>query len=498
MIRRHLTPAVILFFCLLCAIFLTRLPDPAGGALSGFGRAAVPAALAVVVSAVGIVLSFAGPAAIRRTGVLVLAASFGFCAGAFSLARMNVSRLRAWLPSAGQEITAFSGTLRQDSMLSRSGDTVLRVRLQSAEAGKRDLSGSARADVLVLCAGDHRLAMGERIVVHAALRPFQGDGSESFIARVKRDRIDTRGFAGRAWELRAEARAWAGRMLSRTGYPASALLEALVTGSREEVPAELAESFRRTGTLHVLALSGLHVGIVYGLAFGILGFLPRRALRIAAASLVLVAYQLFAGFMPSLERATIMLLAGSIAGLLDRDSEPINLLAASGIVVLAIDPFQAFSVSFQLSYLALAGILVLGPLVRRPLEGRVPPVLLVPLAASIGAQLATLPVVLPAFGAWYPSGIIASIVLVPLVTVFLALGLGWLLLSPLLQGPLQDLCVSVFDLLYTLIDGSASLLGRLPGIDVSPASAPAWAAAVGAVVFAAGVLLPRRTAWRPT
>lgn len=455
--------------------------------------------LALLSASAGIVLA-AGPASPRRAGVLLVAASLGIAAGAFSLFRMETSRLRAWLPVPGPQVTSFAATLRQDSTLSRDGDTILRVRLASAASSKRGVAAPAHGDALVLLNGELRFALGERVSVRAPLDRFSGDGSESWIARASVDRIESQGFVSRAWMLRAEARTWASRALARTGYPASALLEALITGSREDVPRSLSEGFRQTGTLHVLSLSGLHVGIVFGLVLWILGFLPWRAARVAAACAVLAAYQVFAGFMASLERATIMILAGSLAALLDRDREPLNLLALSGIVVLALDPFQACSISFQLSYLALAGILVLGPVIARPLEGRVPPLLLAAVSASLGAQLATLPVVLPAFGAWYPSGILATLLLVPLVSVFLGLGLGWLLLSPLLfllpGDALQDLCAAGFGLLYRLIEGCATVLARLPGITVSPPSGAAWGAAAGAAALAAALLLPRRAPWR--
>jgi ComEC/Rec2-related protein len=485
MIRRHITPAVVLFCCLLSSILLP------------FASAAAAGIVALVLAAAAV-----GPAATvsrnaRRAGVLLLAASLGVSLGALSLARMSTAGLQAHLPGGEESVTGFTARVRADSSLSRSGDTVLRVTLLTASSKTRFTTATARGDALLLCAGDYRFAMGELIEVDAGLHSFDSEGSESFVARVNRQDIRVRGFANSAWRVRGRVREWMHRELSLAGYPASALLEALITGAREDVPAELSEGFRRTGTLHVLALSGLHAGILYGLVLAVFGFLPGRAAKIAAGSAILILYQLLAGFMPSLQRATIMLLAGSAAGLLDRDSEPLNLLAVSGIVVLAIDPFQAFSLSFQLSYLALVGILALAPLIRRPLEGWVPPVLLLPLSASIGAQLATMPVVLPGFGAWYPSGILASLILVPLIALFLSLGLGWLVLSPLLlSSPLRGAVLAavsrVFDALYRLIDGSASLLARLPGIGVGPAQA-AWAAlAAAAAAMALCLLLPRR------
>ncbi len=497
MIRRHLSPAVAFFCLLLAAVFLWKLPRAPLSGLHAFAAAAGAGGASIVLSGFSLVLLGAVPIRVRQAGAVALAAALGLAAGAGCLGRMTVARLGAHLPAPGADIAEFTGTLRRDGTLSREGDTLLRLRLSSALSRTSGVSGTARGEVLVICRGIESFSMGERVRVRAALRPLEGDGMESFSAAVTRDRLLRLGFGFRPWELRAHAREAAARALSRAGYPASALLEALVTGSRERVPTSLAEGFRRTGTLHVLALSGLHVGIIYGLAFAVLGALRSRPLRVGLSCLVVVAYQVFAGFMPSLERATLMILAAGLASLLDRDREPLNLLALSGIAVLAIDPFQAFSLSFQLSYLALAGILLVGPLVERPLSGRMPRLVLAPLAASVGAQLATLPVVLPALGAWYPSGILAGIVIVPLVSLFLALGLCWLVVSPFLTGWALAAGAAVFDGLYRVIDGTASAFGRLPGIEAGQGAA--WAvpaSACAAVAVAAAVLfLPRRLPW---
>ena len=74
-------------------------------------------------------------------------------------------------------------------------------------------------------------------------------------------------------------RQWLHRAAARVGYPVSALLEALLIGSREDVPPDLYDGFKRTGSLHILALSGLHVTVIYGIIAGLLGFLrrPERA-----------------------------------------------------------------------------------------------------------------------------------------------------------------------------------------------------------------------------
>jgi competence protein ComEC len=411
--------------------------------------------------------------------------------GAACLVRMDNASARAFLPASPAQITVFRGSVAQDSTLSREGDTMVRLALSDAASGKTGISGSAAGIVLLFVRGDYRFALGERLRVTGGLAAFESSGPETFSAGVSRADVRSEGFAGRLWEARAEARAWLHRAVGAAGYPASALLEALLTGAREDVTPELSEAFRRTGSLHILALSGLHVTVLYGLIAGILGFLRGRWLKFAVASVVLVFYQVLAGFMPSLLRATIMILVGGTALLLDRDAEPLNLLCIAGIVLALIDPFQVLTLSFQLSFLAIAGILVVGPLVQRPLEGKLPRIVLLPLAMSVGAQAGTLPLVVSAFGAWYPSGILAGLVLVPLTTGLLWAGLAWLPLSlvplPLLRQGFTGLSAA----LYGAVQGAADLFAIVPGVTFGGRVAPWFVAGSAAALVAVGVLLPR-------
>jgi competence protein ComEC len=280
--------------------------------------------------------------------------------------------------------------------------------------------------------------------------------------------------------------------VERVGYPASALLQALMIGSREDVPQRLYDGFRRTGSLHILALSGLHVAVIYGIIAGVLGFIRKPVLKFLLAGLVLLFYQFVAGFFPSLLRATVMIMVGGAAMLLDRDAEPLNILSVAGIVIVSADPFQVYSLSFQLSFLALAGILAVGPLVRRPLQGRLPRFVLAPLAMSVGAQIATLPLVVATFGIYYPSGLAASLILVPLTTALLWAGLAWLPLSVIPWQFLHDACASVFSALYAAIEWSAEAFARLPGIAVTPALVPWVVGASVTAIVCLGAFLPAR------
>jgi competence protein ComEC len=485
MIRRHLTPALLAFLFLLGSCIARPLLGGAWWVLLG---------CSLVLAAPSVVLLVTAD---RRTGILVLSAAAGVLLGAVSVARMADVSARAFLPVAAEEVTAFRGLVVQDSSLSRDGDAVVRLDLREAFSSRSGVRGPARGGVLLFIRGDYRFAIGERLLVAARLSPFFTSGPERYAADAARGDVHVEGFSAALWKSRAEARLWLHRAVAGIGYPVSALLEALLIGTREDVPASLSDAFLRTGSLHILALSGLHVTVLYGVIGALLGFVRGRWLKFALATLALLFYQVLAGFMPSLLRATAMILVGGTAFLLDRDAEPLNSLSLAGIVLVLIDPFQVFSLSFQLSFLAIAGILAIGPLVQRPLEGRLPRIILVPFAMSVGAQAGTLPIVIAAFGSWYPSGVLAGLLLVPLTTGLLWAGLAWLPLSLIPLPFLRAACVRVFDTLYRVIEGTADVFAQVPGIAFSGPALPWCVAGSAAVLVCLGIFLPRPGRGKP-
>jgi ComEC/Rec2-related protein len=477
--RRRLTPALVLFCVLLAA--LLAVP----------GRLASFILFAAVIPAAAAVPLLLGPAPrMRRAGLLVAAVAAGLALGAGSLGRMVAAREQGTLPVDPVEVNEFTGTVRADSLLSREGDTVLRVAVREVVT-RRGVVAATRSDALVLVRGDWRFAAGESVIVRAGLRAFDGTGRERYISGAERGDVHSDGFAIPLMRLRAGIREAVHRAISGVGYPASALLEALLVGAREDVPVDISDGFRLTGSLHVLSLSGLHAGIVFAAVSLLLRPLRSRGAVYLVGVLLLCGYLFVAGPMPALARAVVMLIVGGAARLADRDNEPLNLLAISGIILVAVDPFAAPTLSFQLSFLGLAGLLALGPTLARPLEGRVPRPIAAALGASAGAQLATLPVVIASFGAWYPSGILAALPLVPLITVYLWLGLAWLVVFPLVGRLLIAPAAWLFDVLYRAIAGTNGFLARVPGILFTPVAAPWWAGAAAAAVFALAILAPR-------
>lgn len=155
-----------------------------------------------------------------------------------------------------------------------------------------------------------------------------------------------------------------------------ALYRALILGEKQELTPPLREPFNRAGIAHILAVSGLHIGLVAWLAFamaaGLLACSYRLMLRVSVRKVAailtfvpVVAYTGMAGFQVSSQRAMVMALAFLISLILEREKEVWSTLALAGLVILALNPLAVFSVSFQLSFFAVTGILWLTPVLYR-------------------------------------------------------------------------------------------------------------------------------------
>ncbi len=144
---------------------------------------------------------------------------------------------------------------------------------------------------------------------------------------------------------------------------------ALILGYRANFQAETLAAFINTGTVHVLSVSGLHVGMVFFLLNFLFGFLDRfshgRSIRFALILIFIWGYVLLTGMAPSILRAGVMISFLLIAGWSQRSNQNLNSLFASACCLLLFDPFVIFDMGFQLSYLAVLGLFTLYPLLNK-------------------------------------------------------------------------------------------------------------------------------------
>ncbi|MDR2500402.1 MAG: ComEC/Rec2 family competence protein [Treponema sp.] len=242
---------------------------------------------------------------------------------------------------------------------------------------------------------------------------------------------------------------------------------ALLLGYRDALDVDLAEAYRRAGCSHILALSGMHLALIAGMVA--LGLKKPLGLRFAALAggIALLPYAFLVGPQPSLVRGLVMYILGLIGiwGKFPRNS--LSLLGLAFIIQLALDPASGKTPSFLLSYAGLGGLLLLRRPVENLLRGRLPALVLKPLAASLGAFLGTAGISAGFFGVLYPIGIAAGLIAVPLTFLFMILTMAGIPLAaiPGAAAPVDTL----LSLCYALLKGTVGLAAMVPGI---PADRP--------------------------
>ncbi|MBC6719434.1 ComEC/Rec2 family competence protein [Treponema sp. Marseille-Q4130] len=270
-----------------------------------------------------------------------------------------------------------------------------------------------------------------------------------------------RSFVGNLSYIRALSRLQFRRLMYAWGG-AGGLLLALLSGSREYTDSAVSDAFRNAGLSHILALSGMHLSLVSGIALfagmKIFGKTKSYIFQFCAVSL----FVWFAGFSPSLLRAflcSVLLLLCSVCGIAGADT--VLILCAAFILHAAIAPAHILSAAFMLSYGALLGILLFSETLDVFLIRALPKKLSAPLAASLGAQTFTAPVTLSLFGTFMPVGIVATALVSPLVTVFVYAGIVCIALSLALPF-FAPFAGAVMNAIYGLIKLLVLFFARAP------------------------------------
>ncbi|MGI6425287.1 MAG: ComEC/Rec2 family competence protein [Tepidanaerobacteraceae bacterium] len=139
----------------------------------------------------------------------------------------------------------------------------------------------------------------------------------------------------------------------------SSLMVGIALGIKDNIPRETMEAVKNGGVAHVLAVSGLHMGIIYAaLNFLFSKFRFSNIFSFIIGSLTFVFYSIMAGLSPSVIRAAIMIMVFMLAKIVGRENDSLNTLCLSSTILLLLNPLTLFSVSFQLSYSAVLGIIL--------------------------------------------------------------------------------------------------------------------------------------------
>jgi len=398
----------------------------------------------------------------RRAGGFLLWLGFGLAIGASLCIRIESRKKSVFTGIPAQSVSSLVGYASEDSRKTTGGGTVHRIRLVTVSSGFHTSQFPARGEAILFDNKDGHYNLGEiieaRVIIRRVSLPEKVYFEGSLISS------QSRGYVGPGWELRSEVILALNRRIDLMGYPASALFRGLFLGNRDELPAEMIRGFTGTGTIHLLALSGLHVGIIYAILVFALRPVPGIVLKWGIGCLVVLSYLFLVGPRPSLVRATLMLIVAGLGFLLDRDFRPFNILAIVLIMALLVDPGSPFQPSFQLSFLAVAGALFGGRLFSVVGKTCLPRFIRIPLSSSLGAQIGTIPVVLGIFGTYYPIGVVTTLLLLPLVSAFIWSGVADLLLLSLAGAGLYEAGSRIMGILYDLIAAVNNFFLPVPGI----------------------------------
>ncbi|MEC0166822.1 ComEC/Rec2 family competence protein [Paenibacillus graminis] len=221
--------------------------------------------------------------------------------------------------------------------------------------------------------------------------------------------------------------------------PHAGYMKGLVLGIPDDLDEETFKQFSQLGLTHILAISGMHVAVVVGVILFLLKRLRlTRETALTVTILLVPVYVLLSGAGPSIVRAGMMSMIALLAARFGMLKDGMNILAAAALMMLVWNPYLLLSVSFQLSFLVTAGLMVYVPLVN-PLLCRLPRWLGGAVSVTLIAQLVSFPLTIYYFNQFSLLSFAANLVLVPFVT-FLVLPLGTL---ALLLGRLWEAAAGV-------------------------------------------------------
>lgn len=289
-----------------------------------------------------------------------------------------------------------------------------------------------------------QLAVGTLLQIHTPLRvpgPARNPGQFDYGTYLRNKGVLAQAFP-QPWEIRVgqpkkDIRYYAGRLRDRIIHnlkssgldgDALAIVSALILGQQQDISREINEAYQFAGAVHILSVSGLHVGFILMFLNAMLAFLPNtrhwRRAKWGITILSLWAFAFVAGCAPSVVRSVTMFSFMATGQYLRRGSNSFHTLWVSMLLILLFEPAFLFDVGFQLSYLALFFILWLDPLLQQLWEPRfrITTYCWRILTVSVAAQLGTLPLSLFYFHQFPGLFFLTNLVVLPMLTVLMALG----------------------------------------------------------------------------
>jgi len=241
---------------------------------------------------------------------------------------------------------------------------------------------------------------------------------------------------------------------------------AMTLGEKSELDTSLKETYSLVGASHILALSGLHLMIIYTVITLLVGW---RRFRMASQVLIVLAIWAFAflvGLSPSVVRAAFMISIYALLSLGHRERMSVNTLAFTAIVMLLVNPLSLYDMGFQLSFMAVLAIQLFCPMLERliplhvQMEHRWLKAMWSLTSVSLAAQIGTAPLIAYYFGRFATWFLLSNFVVIPLATLLLYLAL--LSICTCWWSGAQALLVSTLSFLVVLMNRLLEAIAQLP------------------------------------
>jgi competence protein ComEC len=464
---------------------------------------------------------------IGRPSARLLGAIVSFAALGLAHAALQVSRQPLWpQPAAGHHIVA-RGVVDDEAEASASGGwraTVLLTGLDVGSAVPRFVSGRR---------GRHSLARQPPVPAQPSLQPVSalvrvngkghppaaGVGAEVLVRgrfrlgqpagnpgeRSEQAALRRRGMVGvvqadpdngitvlrpGGWSVRSAIAAMRQRVVDGAlrilPAPYGGLLLSLLLGIDTYLTPDLYQQFARAGLVHLLVVSGAQVAIVAGAcAWAAQSARLPVAPSVAITGLSVAAFAAMVGWAPSVGRAVIMTSVALVAPLAGRQTDRAATLATAALVLLAIDPTVLFDIGFHLSFAATWGLLFVTPALQRQLAVLGPKPAAV-LGVTLGAQMAVAPLLAVHFQSVPVAGLVANILVLPLIAALTPAGFAFMLLvvaAPAIGEPLLRLLQPGLRAILWIATRFGSLSwATVPTPPVPPIAAAAFFALLGSGV----------------
>lgn len=270
--------------------------------------------------------------------------------------------------------------------------------------------------------------------------------------------------------------------------PQAELLSGIVLGAKQDLPFNLRLSLRDTSTLHIVVASGQNLSILAGIIMHLSGLIKRKSV-LSLTLFVIVIYTLLTGAQIPILRAAIMFSLAASAQVFGRQNDGFWALVLTGGLFLLINPSWIFDLSFQLSFLATFGVLVVAPILSRVFKS-FPDILREHVAVTLGAQLMVTPVIASNFHQFSTVSLFANLLVLWMIPYIM--GVGFLFLTVGLIWPIAGGLISlILNVMLTYLIYIVQFFASLP-FAWEYVGELSWVVWAGYYLVIAGIMLSLR------